>query len=134
MSHYMIGIIVPPKCIPGGRNLERFIARRMAPFDENKHVATFSYVGEHCHIYNPDGRWDYYKVGGLWNGWLTDMPPEQARFRDNIAPVEDVVEDEKWPSAFITPKGLWIESDSDRNPIILRSFPGHFVVLLDAHV
>lgn len=134
MSHFKIGIIVPPKYVLDRRNLERFIARRMAPFDENVRVATFSHNGQTCHIYNPDGRWDYYEVGGLWNGWLTDMPPEQARFRDNVALVEHVLENEKRPAAFITPDGLWLESDSDRNPIILRNFPDHYVVLLDAHV
>ncbi len=133
MSHFTIGIIVPPQTVLDRRNLERFIQARMAPFDENRLFATFNHEGEHCRVYNPDGRWDYYKVGGHWNGWLTDMPPEQAMFRHNVAPVEDVIENEKWPSAFITPKGLWIESDTDRNHIILHTFPDHYVVLVDAH-
>src|ERR1700728_3854541 len=53
MTHYAVGIIVPPKI----RNLKAYIARQMAPYEENAE--------------SPNPFSDWYRIGGRWDGWIT---------------------------------------------------------------
>lgn len=138
MTHFMIGIVVPPN---RRRNIERYIQRQLAPYDE----------GRFGRRNNPAGKWDYWEIGGRWNGWLTDADPEKAQLQDNIAPVEHVVAHGKLPFALVTPEGVWHERgdlctvrgilddigkdvwDLDASSL-LKHYAGHMLVLVDAHV
>lgn len=61
---------------------------------------------EDCHgtgirltTYNPDSQWDWWEIGGRWEGWLGET---------NSMPVTDLLQDEeKIPFAMVTPDGQW---------------------------
>ena len=70
--------------------------------------------------HNPDGQWDWYVVGGRWDGWITDTKVESKdngfNFGDehhqlgkNSIKVEKLLDQEelKAPFALITPDGVW---------------------------
>ena len=101
--------------------------------------------------YNPAGKWDWFQIGGRWNGWLHDREPKHASVTDNLATVEQVITRQKIPFAIITLDGVWHEqgrmgwwgvvidgketadwhTDAEA---ILRNYPDHSLVLIDAHV
>ncbi len=49
--------------------------------------------------YNPDSQWDWWVIGGRWDGWLNSK---------NIAPATTLLENtDKIPFAVVTPDGQW---------------------------
>lgn len=147
MTHYTVGIIVPPKI----RNLKAYIDQQMAPYDENR---TF---GRNCA--NPVARWDWYRIGGRWDGWITgnsqssdygfNFNKKHETIKNNIATTEAAFVSRRIPHAIITPDGkwhdrgdLWMFGTTDKTQQelekamlkILRKFPGHHIVILDAHI
>lgn len=109
----------------------------------------FDDQGQPISTYNPDSKWDWYVVGGRWDGWINDRDASGERIDDNIAPTEHVLCAEKIPHAIITPDGQWHERgqmgwwailitenenwDSGAKQI-LASYPGHRIVIVDAHI
>lgn len=53
------------------------------------------------HTYNPDGKWDWYEVGGRWNGFL----------RGNVRTAKSLLKSPRLeallPHDFLTPDGTW---------------------------
>ncbi len=48
---------------------------------------------------NPDSQWDWWTIGGRWEGWLSQT---------NSAPVTELLQDDdKIPFALVTPDGQW---------------------------
>ncbi len=209
MSHYTVGIIIPPDQLD---DTHSFVDAQMAPYDESIKVAPYvcysleqaqldlereirhftqiiekqhpaynldrcqealdellqstheqkyrDYVRCHSHFnsrqeplstYNPVGKWDWFSIGGRWNGWLRDREPTRASHTDNLATIEQVIERKKFPFAIITPDGVWHEQgrmgwwgaviDGKETAdwhteveTILRSYAVHSLVLVDAHV
>ena len=101
--------------------------------------------------YNPAGKWDWFSIGGRWNGWLRDREPTRASLTDNLATIEQVIERKKFPFAIITPDGVWHEQGRmgwwgavidgkeaadwhAEAETIRRSYADHSLVLIDAHV
>ena len=82
--------------------------------------------GWHFTTYNPKSQWDWYQMGGRWNGYF--LPPEEADAADkgqyglgvesvegNAIPVRDLLA--KWDERFVafallTPEGDWLERGS----------------------
>ena len=148
MTHFTVGIIVPPKI----RNLKAYIAQQMAPYDENRTSARNSID----HLLT---RWDWYHIGGRWDGWITDNPQssdngfnfgkEHETVENNLATTEAALAGGKIPHAIVTPDGEWHErgemgwfavitheredwDEAARD--ILRRHPGHRIIILDAHI
>jgi hypothetical protein len=85
--------------------------------------------GTGCRLstYNPDAKWDWYVVGGRWDGQIQNKyqeDPEDQGFnfgdehhqvQRNIVSVKDFLEllktvpDEVSPFAILTPEGEWVE-------------------------
>ena len=101
--------------------------------------------------YNPAGKWDWFSIGGRWNGWLRDREPTRASHTDNLATIEQVIGRKKFPFAIITPEGMWHEQGCmgwwgavidgketadwhTEAEAILRNYADHSLVLVDAHV
>ena len=101
--------------------------------------------------YNPAGKWDWFSIGGRWNGWLHDRDPKHASITDNLATIEQVIERKKFSFAIITPDGVWHEQGRmgwwgavidgketadwhTEAEAILRNYADHSLVLVDAHV
>jgi hypothetical protein len=109
MSHFLVGVIVTPDS-----NVEQAVERLLAPFNENIEVPEYqrpcSCIGrdkespdpdcEECHgsgthpsQYNPDSKWDWYQIGGRWDGVICKLPPldvdpvrdAQAEFAESMA-------------------------------------------------
>ena len=101
MTHYIVGIIVPPKI----RNLKAYIDQQMAPYDENRPFGR--------NLANPVARWDWYRIGGRWDGWITGNPQSSVygfnfdkkheTVQNNIATTEAAFISRRIPHA-ITPR------------------------------
>jgi hypothetical protein len=109
----------------------------------------FNSRGEPISTYNPQSKWDWYVIGGRWDGWINDRDTSAESVLDNTAPTEDVIARDKIPHAIITPDGEWHERghmgwfailvtenqnwDPEAKELLAR-YPGYRVVILDAHI
>lgn len=110
---------------------------------------------------NPHGKWDWYEIGGRWDGYLTGRtpPPTESASRlidANSTRASTLLKDPKLssrlPAAVVTPTGEWIEKDAfittssgwfiaERTKRdwmlalrrIVAAFPTHTVVCVDVH-
>jgi hypothetical protein len=112
-------------------------------------VEDFDESGRPISTYNPDSKWDWYVIGGRWDGWINDKEASQESVIDNSATTEQAIARDKIPHAIITPDGQWLERgqmgwfanliteneywDSDGKAILAR-YPGHRIVIVDAHI
>ena len=109
----------------------------------------FNGKGEPTSTYNPESKWDWYVIGGRWDGWINDRDTSNNAVSDNIATTEAVLERNKIPHAIITPDGEWheqgqmgwfgimlTENDAYQSEarLLLGQFPGHHIIILDAHI
>ncbi len=107
--------------------------------------------------FNPDGKWDWYEIGGRWDGHITGRKrPNRDHIQDNSILASTLLKvpdfDQRVPAAIITPTGEWVEKITlvttssgwymretpkrawcNRVRRILDSFPHHCVVCVDAH-
>lgn len=108
--------------------------------------------------HNPDGKWDWYQIGGRFNGRISgDCRSDDARGIDhNMVPVSDLIAAPDFaarvPAVVVTPYGEWIARSvfvttsagwhvrdvprrrwRERVRRILKAFPNHRVVCVDAH-
>ncbi len=132
-------------------NLEQL--RRMTPeqkyADRIKHHEYFNECGEPISTYNPDSKWDWYVIGGRWDGWVNGKETSAESSTDNTATTDQVIARGKIPHAIITPDGRWHERgqmgwwatlitenenwQQDAKAILAR-YPGHRLVIVDAHI
>jgi hypothetical protein len=54
--------------------------------------------GQRLTTYNPDSQWDWWVIGGRWNGWLS---------RTNQLKARTAAQKGKFPFAVVTPDGVW---------------------------
>ena len=106
--------------------------------------------------YNPNSKWDWYRVGGRWDGSILEhLPTDLAAARNltdavsrNSARAGDLLPGSV-SYAIITPDGEWIargkmgwfgmsrdeKDDWDENSTqIFRAYPDHTAVLYDLHI
>lgn len=72
MSHYLIGVILPIKY--EGEKLSEAIEAILKPWDENEDVVQVTEDGE-TYWHNPNGKWDWWQLGGRWTGVWSDYDP-----------------------------------------------------------
>jgi hypothetical protein len=109
----------------------------------------FNDQGEPVSTYNPDSKWDWYVIGGRWDGWINDLDTSRESLTDNMALTEEAIAREKIPHAIITPDGEWHERGQmgwwamlltenenweQEARALLASYVGHRVVIVDAHI
>jgi len=100
-------------------------------------------TGNRLTTYNPDSQWDWWVIGGRWDGWLHPS---------NVVPVSDLLPVlEGTPFALVTPDGAWHQQGrmglwgmaSDEAPEdewadtvqkLLRAHPGALAVTCDLHI
>lgn len=65
-------------------------------------------TGSRLTTYNPDSQWDWWVIGGCWDGWLhpENVLPVRTLLSDNLA------NSEKTPFALVTPDGAWYQQGS----------------------
>ncbi len=113
------------------------------------HHELFNDCREPLSTYNPESKWDWYVIGGRWDGWINDLETSGERAADNMATTEQMIERGKIPHAIITPDGEWHEHgrmgwwailltenenwDAEARAI-LASYPSHQLVIIDAHI
>ncbi len=123
MSHFSVGIIVPPEHI---NDYEAYVERQMAPHDENRIVATYRTAsGELIEVCNPQGRFNDYEINGYSHGW-----------NGSIFTVEEMLSSGNYlvlPTSLVTPDGIWHDSGPMSYQRMLGAFHGHSVVLLNAN-
>ncbi len=132
-------------------NLEQL--RAMTPQqkyqDRIRHHERFNEQGEPISTYNPDSKWDWYAIGGRWDGWINDRDTSAESISDNIAPIEQAIARDKIPHAIITPDGQWHERGQmgwwanlltenenwdPESKDLLGRYPGYRLVIVDAHI
>jgi hypothetical protein len=119
----------------------------------------FNVQGEPLSTSNPDSKWDWFVIGGRWDGWITgneqssdhglNFGPQHQTIENNIATTEQAVERDVIPHAIITPDGEWHEHGQmgwwgimitenegwdAQTREILTGYPGHHLLILDAHI
>lgn len=110
---------------------------------------------------NPHGEWDWYEIGGRWDGYLkgrrsSPTESESGTIESNSVPVSSLLSSRKLssrlPAAIVTPTAQWVEKESfittsygwftaERTKRewlfavrrILAAFPQHLVVCVDVH-
>lgn len=117
MSHFLTYVLVPK----GVEDVEAAAQNLLAPFDEN---FPCSYDTTECgccgtkdrktckeckgtnvrvYSYNPDAKWDWWEIGGRWDGLLRHNAMNAAKL------VASKKFDELVPFAVLTPDGEWHE-------------------------
>lgn len=109
----------------------------------------FDEDGDPISTYNPDSKWDWYVIGGRWDGWINGRETNREAVSDNLATTEEVLERGRIPHAIITPDGEWheagqmgwwgimlTENDDYQSEarLLLGQYPGHHIIILDAHI
>jgi len=74
--------------------------------------------GTYTSTYNPKSKWDWWQIGGRWDGVLAGTPaenedglnfgPNPERLGNNLVRVEDLTR-ERMPFAFVLPDGTWLQ-------------------------
>jgi hypothetical protein len=92
---------------------------------------------------------EWWVIGGRWDGWINGKEASGETVEDNIATTEQAIERNIIPHAIITPDGQWhvhgqmcwwaimITENEDwdaQAKEILSSYPGHRLLILDAHI
>lgn len=61
--------------------------------------------------YNPNSKWDWYTIGGRWNGWLKLKESQSGCNISTINNVDwDYMFNHRLPFCFVTTSGEWYES------------------------
>ncbi len=111
----------------------------------------FNSRGDPISTYNPASKWDWYKIGGRWDGWFYDRIQRAGSISGNLATAEHLLDRQEFPFALLTPDGRWHDRGSmawwgvviNGKPVadwhaeataILTEYPGHSVALIDAHI
>lgn len=98
--------------------------------------------GIHYSTYNPKSKWDWFAIGGRWDGSLNG---------ENVAKVSEVIAQKWYPFAIVTPDGEWHERgemgwfglamneklNSEWNAevdTILAKYPDHIATVVDCHI
>jgi len=115
-------------------------------------------TGTYCITYNPESQWDWWRVGGRWDGEMTGTPhvtdngfnfgAECETIENNSCKVKDIKPD-FIPFAIVTPDGTWHERgnmgwfgivtnekdnwDKEAKNIFTQ-YPEHIAVLCDLHI
>ena len=106
---------------------------------------------------NPDGKWDWYEIGGRWDGFITGRKrPDGDVLRNNSILASTLLRardiSSRIPFSIVTPTGEWVERSTfettstgwytRETPIdvwsahvhrILEAFPAYRVVCVDVH-
>ena len=127
--------------------------KHTTPMDRYREYARFhshfNAQGEPLSTYNPDSKWDWYVIGGRWDGWIQEKDANGESVADNMAPIEVALARGIIPHAIITPDGQWHErgqmgwwailiTENDgwdaHARELLAAYPGHQFLILDAHI
>lgn len=73
MSHYLVGVILPFQY--DGDKLNEAIAAILKPWDENAELVEVTDEDGDTYRHNPDGKWDWWQLGGRWTGVWSDYDP-----------------------------------------------------------
>jgi hypothetical protein len=75
--HYIVGVILPFQY--EGEKLHEAIATILAPWDEGDHlVDAVDELDGTVYQHNPNGRWDWWQLGGRWTGvWSAGYDPRK---------------------------------------------------------
>lgn len=115
MSHFFTVVLV--KIVNEEGPLEE-IDRLLSPYDENIEVEEYTNDEGLPSTYNPKSKWDYWVIGGRWNGEIRNAPRDDGvgfnfgeefhQLSENIIRVKEL--DHKLvPFAVVTPDGNWHE-------------------------
>jgi hypothetical protein len=109
----------------------------------------FDDEGRPISTYNRDSKWDWYVIGGRWDGWINDRETSNESIEDNSALVQEAIARNRIPHAVITPDGDWhergqmgwfatllTENENWEQHVgaILAPYSGYRFVIVDAHI
>jgi len=118
-------------------------------------------TGQRPTTYNPKSKWDWWVVGGRWDGSIQknqrssdngfNFGPQHRELGNNIAPTEFLLDNLFVPFAILTPDGEWHERGemcwfavvaNEKDGVcwedtvfqIYGAYPNHFAVACDLHI
>jgi hypothetical protein len=109
----------------------------------------FNAQGEPVSTYNPKSKWDWYVIGGRWDGRINGRETDREAVGHNKATIEEAMKRGIVPHAIITPDGEWhecgrlgwwgiliTENENWEAQVreILAAYPGYDLVIVDAHI
>ncbi len=166
MSHFFVGALIPK----GIEDVEGEIKTLMAPYDEalevpeykaKKKCAECRGKGKRMTTYNPDSKWDWYRIGGRYDGTIAGKVIESDDKGFNFDPIHEELDNntalfknvkpKDYPYALILPTGEWVErgqmgwfglstgdlslEDWQKTVDLLKNKWGDFQIIgLDAHI
>lgn len=142
MTHFITLVICLD--VMNSEQVKKVAAKLMAPYDENNTVPEYMREDGELTTYNPNGKWDWYQVGGRYDdSWGVG----------NIFRLSDFPLDSGMPMCIVTPNGEWhelgrigwwgnvseVRSDWDKTARgILETYSapelGAIGILLDTHI
>lgn len=148
--HYFLICIVPEKA-----TAKATLDRLMAPYSEE-----LPGCGDDPDApWNADGTWDWYRVGGRYDGYVRGEIAESTDNGFNFDDRHETVDNnltlvtellERWPDscsyAILTPDGKWVSRDSpddfrgkpeddwrEEARAVLADYPDHYALGVDCH-
>ena len=163
MSHFLVGVIIPTHLANDEKLIQEKIDIVMGPYSENEEVEPYEDTDGKPTTYNPDSRWDWYRVGGRWDGVVSksgkrrysedngfNFEKGHEEVKNNMCRVRELPV-KSVPFAIVTPDGEWIEKGemgwwgmtkgemTERkwhNQVmkILKKYQDDYIVGLDCHI
>ena len=146
-------------------SIEKIISQSLETFKNcpyHKDCENCNGTGEYETTYNPKSKWDWYRVGGRWDGVVQskereskdggfNFGDEHKQLKYNFATVQEVFDNEVSFFAVVTPDGEWHEEGKmgwfaivtdekdcdlwEKQKIdILTKYQDHHCVGLDCHI
>ena len=117
MSHYSTIIIMSKGDFENG--YQAHLEKMLVPYDENQEVEPYKDKDGEMTTYNPKSKWDWWRIGGRWDGTLIgerrdggdggfNFSAEHEQAKHNSCKVSEIKEG-LIPFAIITPDGEWNE-------------------------
>ena len=111
-------------------------------------------TGKYETTYNPNSKWDWWEIGGRWDGKLMDGSRsffDTSLLERNMRSTEELLDSSYVPFAILTPDGHWFERGemlwfaivrNEKDPEewekeyrdVLKEHPNHWAVLCDLHI
>ena len=112
----------------------------LAPFDQDLEVEVVSTEGDEIEYSNPDTMWDFYVVGGRWEGQLIrkadGTPVDVAEVHELDTEFGIMNMDTMSYVPEVLYEGFWYTEEDDCRTILygLRNMPNKHVAIIDYHI
>lgn len=112
MSHFFCVVLVPSDT----KDIREKVEELLAPYSENLEVEPYTDTDGELTTYNPKSKWDWWRIGGRYDGYITanrqssedgfNFNARHETIKNNCRPVKELPEN-LVPYAIVSPDGEW---------------------------